>query len=326
MRSLLCLPLIAASSLYADDTIAPPSKKEAIHAIPHVWLSGGLLCLQAKESRLDYATAPQPIAPGANYAGTDLTQPHFNWNCGIRLEAGYQPRDVLYFANWTHIVNTAHGTKSTDATEGFFPVWSLNKALNTGDYVTSAHLEWDLNTHQVDLGAIYAWDLNKYFIFKMRGALRTLFLDQTYKVEYGGGIYNQGIDTMNMNNDFWGIGPAIGFTPCVILGQGFSLFGDLGGSMLFGRFFVKQRERYLERSLISHSDTLGRVKFNIDAKAALSWQTELAYRSLLFGVQLGWEWHKYYGQNQLSQSRFELMNHRRNLIERGVSLMLTLGF
>jgi len=326
LKTCIALSLTFTSCLVAGDIGQPTAKKEAMPSLPHVWLSGDLLCLQAKENRLDYANKAQSATPSTNYTTSSVLQPHFAWNCGVKIEAGFQPKDWFFFGNWTHIVNTAAGTSSTNATEGFFPVWSLGSGITNTDYVTSAHLQWSLDTQIVDIGSIISWEFGKRLIIKALGAIRTAFLDQRITVEYGGGFFSEGIDTVKMKNNFFGVGPAIGFSPNVMLGGGFNLLGDIGGSALLGSFFVKQKEEYLRETLFYKTRTMTRVRYSLDTKLAINWQTEFLYKALVFSVQTGWEWHKYYDQNQLSQNSFDFFNDKTSLIMRGGFLSMTLGF
>ncbi|MCX6991259.1 MAG: hypothetical protein NTX49_09405 [Chlamydiae bacterium] len=116
LKPYIALSLTFTSCLIAGDISQPTAKKEAMPSLPHVWLSGDLLCLQAKENRLDYANKAKGITPATNYTTNSPTQPHFAWNCGVKIEAGFQPKDWFFFGNWTHIVSTASGTSSTNAT------------------------------------------------------------------------------------------------------------------------------------------------------------------------------------------------------------------
>jgi len=326
IKTISVLFLTLTSSLLASDIVEPTAKKEAVPSLTHVWLSGDLLCLQAKENRLDYANNAQGITPSANYTTSSVVQPHFAWNCGVKIDAGFQPEDWFFFANWTHIVNTAKGVSSTNGSEGFFPLWSLGSGITDTGYVTSAHFDWSLDTQIVDVGSIISWGFGKRFILKAHGAIRTAFLDQRFNIQYGGGFFSEGTDTVTMKNNFFGVGPAIGLSPNIMLGRGFNILGDIAGSALLGSFFLKQKEKYLRETLFYETNTMTRVRYSLDAKAAINWQTEFLYKSLVFSIQTGWEWHKYYDQNQLQQNSFDFFNDKRSLILRGGFISLTLGF
>lgn len=326
LKAILTGSLALPVSLFPEDVAKTPTKKEKIPELPHVWFSGGLLCLKSHESGLAFANKPQEIAAATDFAESPLIQPHFKWNCGVRIEGGFQPKQQYFFANWTYIQNTAHGEKSTDATTGFFPTLSLDKTHTRSDYVTSGDIIWRLNTHLIDVGTIYPWQPTKHFILKNHVGLRIASLNQRGEVNYGGGIFNQGIDALKMRNDFIGAGPSIGLCPNILLKGGFSLVGDITASALIGHFHIHQTEKYLTHSLFHHTENMNRLKLALDAKAAIAWQKELLYKVLVICVQAGWEWHEFYGQNQLQHNSFDLFYGNRNITLRGGFISLCVGF
>lgn len=327
MKALYCFAALAfTTALTAEDAVYPTTKKEMITSIPHVWVSADLLYLRAQEGRIAYANAPETVSAGENYDNKQLLKPHFNWNAGIRLDAGYQPKEWIFYGNWTYIQNTANAELQTSAGKGFFPIWTHDEAISTTDYATASNSQWRLYLNMVDLGAAYPWKPNDWFILKPHVALRGAYLGQRQDVTYGGGYFNEGIDFVHMKNTFFGMGPLVGFTPSFGLGKGFSLIGDLSASALMGGFYIKQRERYLDESLFYHKHDHAKLRFILDAKAALSWEREILYKAMKICVQAGWEWHKFYDQNQLSQNEYAFFNGSRDLILRGGFISLCLGF
>ncbi len=323
MMKWMIFSLLASFSLFADDAAMPPTKKQKVETLPHVWLSGDMLLLKAQENRLSFANAE---SAGGPFTNSSLVAPHFEWNSGVRVNAGFQLTKWMCIAEWMFIENKAHGEKYTDGSTGFFPILSLDPSLTAANFVTSGKEDWRLVYNVFDLGGAYPWKWASWLIVKLHAALRTAFFDQTATVYYSGGVFDEGMDKLTLKNDFFGMGPDFGFTPCISLGYGFSLLGDLSSSILGGRFFLKQRERYLNTTLYSHSGFLPHITWTLDAKAALGWQTEILYKALVISAQVGWEWHKLYNQNRLPQNQFEFFNGNRGLIMRGGYASLALGF
>ncbi len=325
LRFMSFLTLMTAS-LIADDAAAPSFKKEKIPFIPHVWVSGGFTCLKAQEKGLAFANQTQTLGSTTNFKDSSIVQPHYNWNGGLKIDLGYQPRDWFFFANWTSIENKAYGSQSTSGAAGFYPVLSLSKTLTSANYVTSGTTAWRLNTNLVDIGAAISWRPVTYFILKNQMGLKIASLDQKLRLNYGGGVFSGGIDHLTMINNFIGAGPCVGVSPNILLPYGFSLVGNVTASGLVGHFYIKQKESYLKELLFNRSQAMTRFRWALDAKAALSWQRELLYKALVVSVQAGWEWHEFYGQNQL---RSGLGGHSRvdgNLILRGGFLSACLAF
>lgn len=326
MRIRILLACLSITSLMlAEDAPKAPRKKEILPVIPHVWVSEGLLCLHAKENYLCFANQSQDIS-SVNFTNTSLIRPHFTWSTGIQIDVGFQPKQQYYFASWCYIENTAHGSKSTDTTEGFFPVLSMNNNLSAANFVTSANTRWKLNTQLADAGTIFPWKPANFFLLKTQAGVRIASLNQDLKTYYGGGIYNQGTDAITMHNNFLGIGPIVGINPNILLPEGFSLCGEFAGFGLLGRFSVKQKERYLAQTLLQQTHIMTRFRFGFDAKAYLSWQKDLLYKAIVLSAQLGWQWHDFFAQNRLPQNSFQLERGNDNLFLQGGFLSLCVAF
>ncbi len=145
-------------------------------------------------------------------------------------------------------------------------------------------------------------------------------------MNYGGGVFNEGIDSLSMTNNFFGAGPTMGVSPNIILPKGFSLVGGFAASGLAGGFWLREKETYLNNPLFNENHSIARLRASLDAKAALAWQKEFLYKALVFSIQAGWEWHEFFSQNQLHYNQLEFFNSRKNIILRGGFLSLCLGF
>lgn len=314
-----------ASLIWAEDAPKPPTKKEIFPALPHFWLSEGVLCMQAKEKNLAFANQPQDISH-SNFTNTSLISPQFKWNIGMQIDLGYQPKKQFYFVSWSYIQNSACGSKSTNRAAGFFPVLSLDPTLSSSNYVTSANFNWRLNTNLADIGAIFPWHPSRFFLLKTQLSLRLAFLYQKIKTYYGGGVFNEGTDALKMKNNFFGVGPRVALIPNIFLPAGFSLTGEISAYELLGRFYVMQEEIYLNQTLFYQTKVMARWRFGLDAKAYLAWQKELLYKAILFSVQVGWKWRLFFDQNQIKQNAFHLSNNNDNLYLQGGFLSLSIAF
>ncbi len=317
--------MCATSLIWAEDAPKPPTKKEIFPAIPHFWVSEGVVCMQAKENNLSFANQPQDISH-LNFTNTSLISPQFKWAIGMQIDLGYQPKKQLYFASWSYVQNRASGSKSTNGVTGFFPVLSMNPALSVSSYVTSANFNWWLNTQLGDIGTIFPWHPSRFFLLKTQIGLRLAFLYQKVKTYYGGGIFSQGTDALKMKNNFFGVGPRVALIPNVFLPAGFSLSGEIAAYELLGRFYIKQEESYLGLTQFYQTRVMTRWRFGLDAKAYLAWQKELLYKAILFSMQIGWKWRVFFDQNKLNQNAFHLSNSNDNLYLQGGFLSLSIAF
>jgi hypothetical protein len=324
IRILLAV-LSVTSLIWGDDAPRPPTKKEFISAIPHLWVSEGILYMKARESHLSFANQPRDIS-NLNFTNTSVINPHFKWNTGIQINLGFQPKTQYYFASWCYIRNTAHGSQSTNGTEGFFPVLSMNRELTPASFVTSANANWRLRTQLADGGTLFPWKPWDFFLLKTEVGLRIASLNQKLKAYYGGGIFSEGTDVLTLRNNFLGIGPIVGILPTFFLPGGLSLCGEFTASGLLGRFYVKQKESYLSETLFHKTNVMTRFRLGFDAKAYLAWQKELLYKSIILSAQIGWEWHEFFHQNQLQQNAFHLSKGQNNIYLNGGFFSLCMAF
>lgn len=301
----------------------PPTKKEVIPAIPHAWISAEFLMLKAQENRLDYANAVQPAA-ASSFANGEYLTPHYEWNPGIRVNAGYQLKKWAVFIEAMMIQNKAKGTLTTPVSSGFYPILSSNPSLTSADSVTSGADDWRLNLGTLAVGGFYPYRPYSNVLLKPHAALKFAVADQRLNAFYGGGFFNQGFDQILMRNRFYGAGPEIGLMPTLYLSNGFSLLADGSFSALAGRFLVSRHETYLTQTR-HQSKGLTRLCLALNAKVALNWQKELLYKAFVVSTQLGWEWHQLYNQNHFFVTP-QSQPGSKNLNLQGVYFSATLGF
>jgi hypothetical protein len=239
---------------------------------------------------------------------------------------GFQPKQQYYFASWCYIQNTARGSLSTNGTKAFFPVLSMDRNLTDSSFVTSGNIDWRLITQFADAGTMFPWRPIDFFLLKTHIGFRIASLNQKLKAYYGGGLFNEGTDVLTMRNNFLGIGPRVGFIPNFLLPAGFSLCGEFAACGLLGKFYVKQKESYLAQTLFDQTDNMFRFRFGLDAKAYLAWQKELLYKAFILSIQIGWQWHSFFGQNQLHQNAFRLSHGNDLIFLQGGFLSLTAAF
>ncbi len=302
---------------------APPQTENIL--LPQGWVSEEVLLWKTSADRFAYGNRAEPLG-SASYLNQSLNEPHAQWNAGVRLTGGYRREDWSFFGTWTYVQNKAGGHKSTSGTKGFFPVLSMAPGLNQQNYITAASEEWRLNFHCIDLGAIYSWRPDFALQLKPHAALRLAFLDQRAITNYAGGLFSGGMDRLVLKNDFWGVGPAAGLTTAIHFTAGFSLVGDVAGSLLGGRLFTKESESYLNQTLVSNREFDVRFGWSLDAKLGLNWETKPFYQILTMSLQLGWEWHTFYGQTRLPQNGFGFFDSPQNVGMQGAYFSAALGF
>jgi hypothetical protein len=291
-------------------------------------LSTDLLILRAKEDHLGYTTEPGEITSPPNFTGASVVKPHFEWNYGFREKFAYDPWDGKweFYLQWTHIINRAKGHKEAGSVQGMFPVWVLSEDLLSVDYVTNSELKWHGITNVLD--GVYGYHFRpvRCLILTPWAGLRSEWIDQHVHVKYSGGVFPAATDVVHMENDFWGLGPVVGFNPEVFLGKYWSILVSADVAMLGGQFETKQEEFYVTTTRYSKKREFGALRWNVDFLASLKWRIPFCHEKYAFTLQGGWESHWFFNQNQLSQNEFHLASSDRDLTLRGWFASLMFAF
>ena len=155
-------------------------------------------------------------------------------------------------------------------------------------------------------------------------------------VDYQGGIFYvailqpgislNGTDEIKMKNNFWGLGPRIGFDPKFNLGGGWSIYGDAAISGLYGIFSIKQEEIFLSTTRYDNHEHLDRFRWIGDFAAGIGWEKPLSDDCYAISLKLGWEYHIFWHQMELKTDSFDLVPDNRNLNVQGVTLSARFDF
>jgi len=158
--------------------------------------------------------------------------------------------------------------------------------------------------------------------------IRTGWIQQHTDIDYAGGIFFTTIllgglsldatDFIKMKNHFWGMGPRIGIAPHIILGKGFSFYGNADISNLLGYFNVKQKENflYVDR-FVYHKDPF-RACWIGNLVAGIEWKTFFCDERYALTFNAGWDYYIFFHQMELKTDNFDLVPHNRNLSIQGV--------
>jgi len=272
----------------SNGMINPPARPVVRDGVD-LWIQAEALYMHATEDCLAYGLKNDtPVAAGTTAVDGRTKNVDYSWNWGFRAGIGYNlPHDGWdMLLNWTWFQASESKTEKPAAPETVLPT-QLAAQVGTLSFPSSKGratlhmnlLDWEMGreffvskwlTLRPFMGARAAW-LNRNFRFS--------YSNSSYKAaghdhnRFRAGGLRGGLDTQ------WG------------LGSGWSFFGDLALSLLYG----KQR-------LHSHQDdsTGKRIEHNHNAWSAVRPMLDLAFGlrwDHLFGcndayrfrIQLGWE-------------------------------------
>ena len=289
----------------------PPARPQ-VQCGYNLFVGAELLWWSGYESGLEYAMHNKTDVTTVNNGDVDQMGNDYSW--AFRFGVGYNlPHDGWdLYANWTFFNNDVSNYSRAAQGSGVYPIWFSPLESWVGDnttYVTKANAKWDVELNIIDLELGREFFTSKYLTLRPHMGFRYVRLDQQWHANYEGGNLlgsNYKYNVRN-SNDFWGFGLRGGMDTQWGLGGGFSIFGNFALSLLHGHFHISQEE--YQRNIANRTRT-NRLSFNnrkrvgravTDLSLGLRWDKMFDSDRFHLGLQLGWEHHMFWGQNQMWQ-------------------------
>ena len=226
--------------------------------------------------------------------------PHFQWNFGYRIGAGYQFNSIHWdlAAIWTHFQDS--GTKH---------VKEDSDTINT----TKCRVKFN----QIDLAFAYHACSCSYMFFKPYVGIRGAIIHEDLKaflvtdVLFTPSTMATSTRSLDDNQNYHGIGPILGFQETFALGSGVGIYGTAAVGLLYGSYKVHFNDSNISTAPISKSIFSQDKKFlhsfdpNIDLVIGIVWETSI-YKHLQLGLDLSFEHHQYFNQSHLGVDRGDL--------------------
>jgi hypothetical protein len=317
--------------------ITPSARPEVKHGW-NIYLTGDWLYWKAQENGLNYALKTKlPDANLDQLGNGHLEAPSFSWDSGFRIGLGWNTAHDGWdlYANWSRFYTDATGKEHASDTQTVFPTLSDIAFANIPCETASSHLKIHFNQLDVDLGREFY--VSTWLSLKPVLGIRTIWIDQHYRIEYDGQPTLAGGDDffnhIHYKNDFWGVGPEGGLQTQWELGAGFSVFGDAFASLFYGHFQIERTSTILtvvppDTTVDAPSKTQDRfrvARFAFDTAIGLRWDYEFAHDRIHLGLQAGWEDHIFFGQNQLFDTDL-LESFNKDLTLQGLTVSARLDF
>lgn len=250
-----------------------------------------------------------------------LVSPHFKYEPGFRIGVGYNlPHDGWdIYADWTWLISRADRRISASSGENLYPTFmniqeiDTTGALSSNLVVNSASANWKVHLNVIDLELGRQFFVSKWLTMRPHFGLRTAWVNQTYKLNYKGNfnlvhpsfiLDTSGKLSADDKCKFWGIGLRGGLNNQWGLGSGFSLYGDLAFSLLFGRFHINEEENFsgtVSGTVFDWKDKYTACRAIADLAAGLRWGQYFDRDHFYFRLQAGWEQHMFFSQNQFDR-------------------------
>lgn len=273
-----------------------------------IWGEVGLLYLVPSIKSMKYTSKKENILSTDDFASKRLIGCDFEWQPGYEVAVGYVNAtkfwDISFKACHYHSATHEKSSTHNDPYLGMFPIWSISDNTLQGDYVTQAKIKGRLNYDRMYIQLGLFKEVAEFFVIRGFIGLDNVFLKQGYDVYYTGGVFSSGTDHIHLKNNFWGIGPQVGFVPWCSLGAGFSWFGEASLSWLLGTFNVNQSENYLSNNLYRSDNDSVKGRWATDLETGFGWKRPFYKDQFFFSLKLTGRYLAYFQQNQLKKDHF----------------------
>lgn len=294
----------------ASGMINPPGRPQ-VKGGADLFIFGDLLYWNAHENGLSYAIVNDDASN--NLSDAEVKNNHGKWNWGFRTGAGYNlPHDGWDVSlTWLRFTDNGHKRTHADEDEFVFPVW-VHPAdpLAFGRTAQKSHSNWNLTLNQLDLDLGREFFVSKWLTVRPHFGLRSNWIRQKWENDYRN-FAPEAPATINeveveMKDKWWGIGLEGGLDTQWGLGSGFSIFGNLSAAIIYGFHDIDVDEENepataasLPRGKFVDLDNSYRVAHPIlDLMMGLRYDYMFSDDRFHVGLQLGWEHHIYFSQNQ----------------------------
>lgn len=229
---------------------------------------------------------------------------HFDWDWGFRAGLGlnlpYDGWDL--FLDWTRVHNHAHKTTHADTGETLLPSRVSANAIKSS-IAQKSEARWRSKLNIIDLDLGREFFVSKWLTLKPFAGIRTMWLHQKFNANYSN-INDPNTVFAHQKCKYWGLGIHTGLNTQWGLGEGWSIFANTAFSNLYGFFSVRHEDASFNSATNvttialnegSH-ERIGRV-IN-DNTLGIRYDYMFCDDRYHFGVDLFWELHMFFGQNQ----------------------------
>lgn len=283
-----------------------------------------VLYWRTKVGGTDYAysdqdpTASLPIKGRTKHMG-------FGWDWGVRAGLGYNFDHDSWDVRAQYTWFDTSGSDSTRAglnssivpLRGSSSIAGQQELPNGGFvdnefiYCTSAKSQLSLDYQAVDLELGRDYYVSSKIALRPFWGLKSAWVDLQQITRYTGGdasgdsdsILGLGYDTVHIreDSDFWGLGPRVGIDTRWYVGEGFSIFGNIAGALLYGHFDVDHKEKFTRYQDTRINLNANRHAFSptVQYEMGLRWDSYFHNNRHHVSLGLGFEGQYFWRMNQM---------------------------
>ncbi len=270
-----------------------------------LFIYGDLLYWNAHENGLQLGVKNEDSA--SNLSDSKALNIHGKWNVGFRAGVGYNTPHDGWDLSLTWLRFTDNGRKSFHAHGDEFVLPSRihpdDNILNgNSPGATRMKSNWRMRLDQLDLDLGREFFVSKWLTVRPHFGMRTDWIHQSLEVDYKNFIQiaQPNKSEVELKDRWWGIGLEGGLDTQWGLGGGWSLFGDLSAAILYGFHDMdyKTKDSPSGQKYVDMDDTYRVSHPILDIEMGLRWDNMFCNDRYHLGLQVGWEHHIYFSQNQ----------------------------
>ncbi len=163
---------------------------------------------------------------------------------------------------------------------------------------------WHAHLNQIDLVLGRGFYVSRWLTLRPHIGLRSTWIWQRLRVAYTHPIATFNIVgdpfEVHKRNNWWGFGPEAGLETEWGFSGGFSLYGTLVAAIEYGFHKLRniEEDERTETKTVRMKDSVRECHPILDLQMGVRWDYMFFHDRIHFGLQLGWEQHTYFAQNQ----------------------------
>lgn len=284
----------------ASGVINPPARPQVKDGAD-LFVFGNLLVWQAHENGLPVAIVNKSATPSSDLSNSNVKNYDFDWDVGFRVGVGYNvPHDGWDMSlTWLRFNTDGHRRIHAHSNQAIYPTRAHPAdPISDGETCTKTHAHWRLHLNQLDLDMGREFFVSKWLTLRPHFGLRSDWIRQKADIDYNN--FPTGDVDVEQKDRWWGIGLAGGLDTLWGLGGGWSVFGNLGASILYGfhKMKIENENDPADVDFVDMKDSYHVSHPILDLQLGLRWDRMFCNDRFHIGLQGGWEHHVYFSQNQ----------------------------
>ncbi len=279
----------------SNGMINPPARPVVKDGVD-LWLQGDALFMHATEDGLDNSIKN---ANGESFVNGHVNNLNYDWNWGFRVGAGYNlPHDGWdMLLNWTWFKTHAHRHTEAEGAQYVAGSKEYESGPNANFHATKAHSHAHLHMNLVDFEMGREFFVSKWLTVRPHVGARGSWISRHTQAEFEGGSLGSTELQDSFRCRFRGGGLRGGLDSQWGLGSGWSIFGQMAFSLIYGRQKVSfnQEDETTEVEQAFARDRWTNVRGITDLGLGLRWDQLFFSDRYRIRLQLGWEQHLFFG-------------------------------